>query len=126
MDLNKFKELNDSQGHESGDEALKTTAAVLQKLFFAPDRVFARYGGDEFVIYLKLTVRAELEEAVAVLSDSLHEAFGDSGIAGLGASLGAVFNQGAKHDTDMLIKVADSCMYEAKRNGLTSFILSLS
>lgn len=126
MDLNKFKELNDALGHEAGDKALKTTAAVLQKLFSDPDRVFARYGGDEFVIYLKLSERAELEEAVAVLSDSLHEAFGDSGIAGLGASLGAVFNAGDKHDTDMLINVADSCMYEAKRKGLASFILSLS
>lgn len=125
MDLNKFKELNDSLGHEAGDEALKSTAAVLQKLFSGPDRVFARYGGDEFVIYLKLSERAELEEAVAVLSDSLHEAFGDSGTAGLGASLGAVFTAGDKHDTDMLINVADSCMYEAKRKGLASFILSL-
>ncbi|HAH70374.1 MAG TPA: hypothetical protein DCL74_01085, partial [Succinivibrionaceae bacterium] len=45
LDLNKFKKLNDSYGHEAGDEALVEIAAIMKRIFPSDDAVLARYGG---------------------------------------------------------------------------------
>ena len=71
LDLDFFKEINDTYGHNSGDEALKYVADILKQTFRKNDFI-ARFGGDEFVVILEINVKAELEKAVSRLMKTLQ------------------------------------------------------
>jgi diguanylate cyclase (GGDEF)-like protein len=117
MDLNRFKEVNDTLGHDVGDELLREVAARLRQAVRAEDTV-ARMGGDEFVVILHdLT-----EQDVPAFSSKLLASLGASFAWGiqsidLGASIGiSLFPTHAK-DPRSLIRFADIAMYAAKRSG---------
>lgn len=126
MDLNKFKQLNDDYGHDAGDQALKDIAEILKQIFKGPNFVFSRYGGDEFVIYLKGLKLNDLDNFLSQLSTTIKTEFEHKPINGLNASLGAVFSASGDHHLDLLINAADGCMYEAKKNEIDTQTLVLS
>lgn len=126
LDLNKFKQLNDEFGHDAGDEALVDIAKIMQKMFSNSDYVFARYGGDEFVIYLKDTQQNKLEELATKLSTTIKEEFKNKPVKDLSAALGVVFSSHGDHHIDLLINAADGCMYEAKKKGIDLFSMTIS
>ena len=68
IDLNSFKEINDTYGHECGDRVLQYTAEILQKTFRKNDFV-ARFGGDEFVVIMEINSKDDLSKVI----DRLHE-----------------------------------------------------
>jgi diguanylate cyclase (GGDEF)-like protein len=121
LDLNNFKQINDTLGHAVGDEVLKLAARRLTSSVRASDTV-SRHGGDEFLILV-----AEVSHAADALliADKILSALGAPCCVGdhelrLTASIGISIYPDDGEDAAMLIDRADSAMYCAKRHGLGS------
>ncbi len=117
LDVDHFKEVNDTYGHNAGDLVLKTVARTLRKTLRSVDLV-CRWGGEEFLIYLASVSAShmlEVAERCRALVANSSVNFGDARIA-VTCSLGAaVVEEG---DTlESLVERADRCMYQAKRQG---------
>ncbi|MCG8683957.1 MAG: GGDEF domain-containing protein [Desulfobacterales bacterium] len=112
FDLDGFKRLNDTQGHQVGDEILKRTALAVKQVT-REDEITARYGGDEFCVILPQSVEAQGKKVAARICEILKEDLGDSGVA---CSIGiAESTPEAPLDADALVKEADKAMYRAKK-----------
>lgn len=115
IDLDHFKEINDTLGHEAGDEVLKEVAKRLLASVRETDSV-ARIGGDEFVIILENLGSSLAHEIGQRIVDDLSKAFMlTEGNAYIGASIGiALFPQNGDN-SEALIKAADRAMYDVKK-----------
>jgi len=119
VDLDLFKEINDTLGHHAGDLVLQHVAAACTKALRDSDTV-ARMGGDEFAILLPKVgnVESALKVAQRVLAMIKEPVMiGDKTIE-VGASVGLVLFPEHGEEEGMLINHADAAMYEAKRNKL--------
>lgn len=116
LDLNRFKEINDTQGHHAGDQVLRTFSARLQKVLRESDTV-ARIGGDEFVLLLPLgTDRAAAINATKRLGEAIQEPIVVAGHSyDIGISIGIALFPEHGADVASLMHCADVAMYEAKR-----------
>jgi diguanylate cyclase (GGDEF)-like protein/PAS domain S-box-containing protein len=117
IDLDNFKNVNDSQGHEVGDRLLQTAAQRLVKCTRAADTV-ARLGGDEFAVLLEGITTVEQAERIAT---SVTEAFRtpisiDGNDMLVTASIGVAFSAPGD-DTENVLRNADIAMYNAKSTG---------
>jgi diguanylate cyclase (GGDEF)-like protein len=115
LDLDRFKQLNDSAGHEAGDQALRQLADCLRREMRLADSV-ARYGGDEFVVILPHAGSAgalNVAERLRARIEEIHiPPFGN-----LTASIGiASFPEHAKTRAE-LFRLADRALYDAKGAG---------
>ncbi|TFV88440.1 GGDEF domain-containing protein, partial [Blastococcus sp. CT_GayMR20] len=118
IDLDGFKPVNDTYGHQAGDLLLKVFAQRLHEAVRTADTA-ARLGGDEFAVLLHGPIDAEGVEQVLArirLQLDLPIELGAGRSAKVGASLGVSFG-GPDTDIDTLIRRADLAMYTAKRNG---------
>ncbi len=117
MDLNHFKEVNDTLGHNVGDELLREVSRRLKGLVRSEDTV-ARMGGDEFVIVLQGLDEADIPSFAEKLRFTLEGAFfwGNQRID-IGASAGIALFPSHAEDASSLIRYADMAMYMAKRSG---------
>ncbi|MBC7804404.1 MAG: EAL domain-containing protein [Candidatus Parcubacteria bacterium] len=118
LDLDRFKEINDSLGHAVGDEVLKEAAYRLERCLRSTDTV-ARLGGDEFTILLE-DVRSMAE--ISLIADkALQAVLAPAAIAGhdlhLSTSIGVTIYPLDDHDADTLLRNADLAMYHAKQEG---------
>jgi diguanylate cyclase (GGDEF)-like protein len=114
MDLDGFKEVNDTLGHAAGDELLRAMAARLERLV-RPDDVFVRLGGDEFGVLVRGCDEAAAVTVAGTLADALETGFQVGGISvRLGASTGIAIAAPAVGGNELLRR-ADIAMYEAKR-----------
>jgi diguanylate cyclase (GGDEF)-like protein len=112
LDLDGFKEINDREGHQAGDELLARTAATLRSRLRTSDFV-ARLGGDEFAIILPHAGPA----AARQVADAVLTAIRALTPGGLSASCGVAVYDGRVGDADALLGAADTAMYEAKAQG---------
>lgn len=110
LDIDHFKEYNDSQGHIEGDKILVKLADILLRETRGPDRVF-RYGGEEFLIILPQTDVAQACD-VAERLRKMVEAEMEITI-----SLGVAAYQDNMTDSERLVNCADFALYRAKREG---------
>lgn len=118
MDLDRFKIINDSMGHDAGDELLKIVADRLRGATRSSD-IVARLGGDEFVVICRDLSSAESVEAVArqVLKRLSAPVSLNGRQQAISASIGiAVGTPDEQRDADELIRDADAAMYKAKRD----------
>jgi diguanylate cyclase (GGDEF)-like protein len=125
IDLDRFKEVNDSFGHEAGDQLLREAARRLQQALRPGDMV-ARLGGDEFVVIAHCSARRASAAAVArKLIDTLALPFDTAGAEVLvGASIGIAMYPEDGQEKQALFQSADTAMYRAKaagRNGYCFF-----
>jgi diguanylate cyclase (GGDEF)-like protein len=123
VDLNNFKEINDTLGHAVGDQVLKLAASRLASSVRAADTV-SRHGGDEFLILLPEVGQAD--DAV-VIADKLGMALAaqcrvGNRVVRLTASIGISLYPDDGEDADTLIERADAAMYHAKRHGLRTAV----
>lgn len=115
IDLDHFKEINDTLGHEAGDEVLKEVAKRLLASVRETDSV-ARIGGDEFVIILENLGSSLAHEIGQRIVDDLSKAFMlTEGNAYIGASIGIAFFPQNGDNSETLIKAADRAMYDVKK-----------
>jgi diguanylate cyclase (GGDEF)-like protein/PAS domain S-box-containing protein len=116
MDLNRFKEINDTLGHQVGDLVLQQVGARLQKILRASDTV-VRLGGDEFAILLPRADGNYSNHVAQKISLAMKKVF-DLGRHNLyvGGSLGIALFPEHGEDAENLIKHADVAMYVAKRS----------
>ena len=122
LDLNRFKQVNDSLGHDLGDMLLEKIASRLKHLVRESDTV-ARLGGDEFV--LVLAALDSIETMAAVAEKVLESVAAPISLAGHELNIttsigGSVFPKDG-HDVATLLKHADLAMYQAKELGSASF-----
>lgn len=122
LDLDHFKEVNDSQGHLAGDELLRQVAERLTGALRKDDTV-ARLGGDEFAVILeRVNTDDEVVRLAAKLVDVLREPFDIGGHAtSIGTSLGIARYPDDGSDASVLLRCADSAMYVAKHEGRNTF-----
>ncbi len=117
LDLDNFKNVNDSMGHDAGDRLLQTAAQRLVKCTRPTDTV-ARLGGDEFGILLEgISDHASIEQIVASIIESFNQPLQlDGNDIYVGATIGVAFSE-ADDDTEQLLRNADIAMYSAKAAG---------
>ncbi|WP_411290167.1 GGDEF domain-containing protein [Sphingorhabdus sp.] len=113
-DIDGLKRLNDRHGHEAGDKALRDFADGVRNTV-RKDDVFARIGGDEFVIFLRVHDTAAAELVAQRLHRVLNLDF-DAGGAKLKCSLGVLVLPAGSRSIDAELKQADTLMYHAKRD----------
>ena len=113
LDLDRFKKVNDSLGHDIGDQLLKLVSHRFSRAL-SHGALLARLGGDEFGVIIYGEERYGLEVAQALQASLSYPISLPTGNAEVGVSIGRVVSDG-KGD---LLKRADSAMYEAKRSGI--------
>lgn len=117
LDIDNFKKLNDSLGHEAGDNALIHLSAVCRETLRPQDTV-ARYGGEEFIILLPETPLEEAVVALSRLQRELTRKFFMHDNEKVLITFSAGVTQMQPDDSQAsVIKRADEAMYEAKRSG---------
>ena len=114
MDIDHFKAINDTRGHHTGDEVLKTMGAILRELTRQADYVF-RWGGDEFVVLLSANETEAKNKANQIRRAFLESAIVSNLPDGVDVSIGCVPVPPETRDFDPLIDQADREMYRRKR-----------
>lgn len=116
IDIDKFKEINDSYGHDTGDEILKKVASRMEHSLKTKD-IKSRMGGDEFVVALTdLSSKEQILEVAKRLTVELKKPlFIDGKEIPVSVSAGVSFYPDDSNELEALIKNADSEMYKAKR-----------
>ena len=124
LDLDGFKAVNDTYGHEVGDQLLKQITLRFNRVL--PNGVLiARLGGDEFgvVVYGQHNIGNDV--ALALRATCTYPFTLSVGDVKVGVSIGSVTTEGPTSTKEALLKRADTAMYEAKRNG-TGYVQSLN
>ena len=127
IDLDNFKIVNDTKGHDVGDEVLIETAKRIQNILRQTD-IVARLGGDEFVVALETTnsdenmVIGDVNIIVNKILEEIRKPYliSDSSFR-LTASVGIFLFKDHEYSIDELMKFADTAMYNAKENGKDKF-----
>ena len=118
MDLDHFKEINDTGGHQAGDHILQRISAVLRSLVRTTD-VLARLGGDEFALLLPEATTSDAMQVVYKIDKKLN--FMSAEIDGkdyrIGASIGLAMYPDHGESVNELLANADIALYQAKSNG---------
>lgn len=122
LDLDRFKQVNDTLGHEAGDQLLKLAAQRLQSRTRDGDTI-SRLGGDEFTVILEEISESRAAAIVAQkLIDALSEPFIIKGHeVFVGTSIGIAVYPGSADNPEALLKCADLAMYQAKAQGRNNF-----
>ncbi len=122
LDLDRFKEINDTQGHEVGDQLLRTVAARLKAAIRDSDAL-ARIGGDEFTIFLG---GFEQREDITGIARKILNEFREKCVVAecdlsITISIGISVYPDDTEDIDALFRYADSALYYAKETGRNTF-----
>jgi diguanylate cyclase (GGDEF)-like protein len=118
LDLDKFKSINDTLGHDAGDQVLKTIGARLTRIVRASD-TFARVGGDEFISVMMETSHVE---GATVMAQKILDSFTEPLSVGghqlhLSTSIGIAIYPDDAEDLETLTKRSDAAMYYSKSHG---------
>ncbi len=123
LDLDHFKQVNDVYGHLAGDVVLKVVAKTISEHVRDYDSV-GRFGGEEFVVLLPgatetevIPVAERVRQAVMDIEVEVGTASGPRTVRGLSVSIGAAVYPSGGTVLERLLHVADSALYQAKRNG---------
>ncbi|MBP7460674.1 MAG: GGDEF domain-containing protein [Candidatus Delongbacteria bacterium] len=125
MDIDHFKQVNDTYGHPAGDEALRYVAYRIASIVREHD-VAARYGGEEFMVGLMGVgpdQAWEIAERIrtAVAAEPIRT---ENAVFSLSISIGIAFFPAEYHDMDKLIALADRRLYQAKHGGRNRTIMN--
>jgi diguanylate cyclase (GGDEF)-like protein len=115
LDLDRFKEVNDRHGHESGDRALATVGSIITSSIRASDFA-SRFGGEEFLVLLPDTDR----DAALIVAEKLRSEIENAELVGIGsitASLGLAVLPTDAGEPQELLRKADRALYTAKEGG---------
>ena len=120
IDLDRFKEVNDTLGHSIGDAVLREAGQIMRANIRATDFV-ARVGGDEFVVVMDFTGHKHASQANNIAETLIGKLRSPMLVqehtCTIGASIGLAFAENSHWEADRIIGNADIALYEAKRNG---------
>ncbi len=127
FDIDHFKRLNDSHGHQAGDAVLRAVAQCVQTTIRTED-VLARYGGEEFAVILK----GVSSRSAFVMAERVRVAVEDERTTWNGKTIGATVSVGAVHAQSAkalespaaMIAAADAALYEAKHQGRNCVVMA--
>ncbi|MBQ3033273.1 MAG: EAL domain-containing protein, partial [Deferribacterales bacterium] len=122
LDLDDFKDINDTYGHSTGDKVLVTFASVLKKQL-KKDDIIGRFGGDEFIAFIKDISSDEPEKYIANILANIIKSFSDSLEISVSCSIGAVIGPKYASSYEKLFQCADSALYSSKNKGKSTFTL---
>ena len=122
LDIDNFKAINDTFGHLEADEVLRQIGVILQGMF-RKDDIVARFGGDEFIVYMK---SAADPESIAAKADSILLAvhgikIGDAKPVCCSIGIASVTEEEISYNE--VLKRADKALYEAKKNGKNQYVV---
>jgi len=118
LDIDNFKDINDTYGHEFGDKAITEVTGAIMKCIRAGNDWASRYGGDEFLVCLNRTSEAEAYKIAERIRHGISElTISPQNKIKLTASLGVYTMNGPKLTAAELISCADKRMFEAKQQG---------
>lgn len=118
IDLDNFKQVNDTFGHSAGDEVLRSVGECLARSFIRKSDFVARYGGDEFAVILNDTTAANSESLIRRFLELIGEITIPYAPGDVRISCSAGYTEIASGDTaKALIDRADTALYQAKRAG---------
>ena len=122
IDLDDFKDVNDTMGHDAGDEVLKQAAVRITSSLRESDST-ARFGGDEFLALLPMTTSRKAAAGVAakIIASIAHEFSVNGGEVQLGCSVGVAMFPEHGNQAEEMINRADAAMYKAKGAGKNNF-----
>ncbi len=117
IDLDRFKQLNDTYGHQSGDAALLGVAELLRRTF--PKDFITRLGGDEFVVAILGAVTVnDVKDRLDALTEAAREFFlMDECLRGLSMSIGVAISEDEDTSLELLLKRSDEALYYSKTHG---------
>jgi two-component system cell cycle response regulator len=126
FDLDHFKNVNDTYGHDAGDFVLREFAGLVRASYLRPKDVFARYGGEEFVILLANTSAAAAEELAEKVRAAIehHEFIYEGNRMPVTSSLGVAELNSEIESAQTLLKMADKAMYTAKQSGRNRVVVA--
>jgi diguanylate cyclase (GGDEF)-like protein len=125
LDIDHFKNINDTYGHVAGDDVLRKLAMELREHIRHPDTI-GRYGGEEFLVVLPhSTIKAAVEQAERLCKHvrSMFIHFGENEIP-LTISIGIAQYKIHKEDWQEFLSRADNALYQAKNNGRNQWVVS--
>jgi len=123
IDVDDFKQVNDTMGHRFGDDVLCYVAKQILGVFRHTD-IIARYGGDEFVVFAPYIRQETLEERLKKLCGAFGYPYrGAAGEYKISGSIGAAICPRDGTEYKILLHNADSALYEAKRRGKDQFVI---
>jgi diguanylate cyclase (GGDEF)-like protein len=129
LDLDRFKQINDTHGHHVGDDLLRRVACRLRDSV-RPEDTVARFGGDEFVVLVEVADEAEAEAVAGRILAKLSQPLTIGSLTlQVGVSIGAAI-AGPTAECDVvevatsLVRQADAAMYRAKQAGRGRYVVS--
>ncbi|WP_026519780.1 GGDEF domain-containing protein [Butyrivibrio sp. FCS006] len=126
IDIDFFKSVNDTFGHQFGDEVIKRTASIISNEIDT-DGISGRFGGDEFLVVLyDISSEKELRAKLRAIKNKVTSTFPDKGIDKdnpLSVSIGAAVFPNDADNYDDLFELTDHCLYLAKEKGRNRYII---
>lgn len=118
MDVDHFKQINDTYGHDAGDLVLQQMASVLQQCFRQSD-VIGRFGGEEFIVLMADTQLEQAKHKAEYVLNSIRSSSFDIGCASVSCTISIGITEWKKGGDDFhqVLRRADAALYEAKRLG---------
>jgi two-component system cell cycle response regulator len=125
FDIDHFKKVNDTYGHDAGDYVLTELSAKIRTNFVRPKDVFARNGGEEFVMILTNTHAEQAREIAETIRSAIesHQFIHEGKRIPVTTSIGVAELQTTMESPSTLVKLADKAMYEAKQSGRNKVVV---
>ena len=126
LDIDHFKDFNDTYGHQAGDDCLRVVAVAIRNALGRPTDLLARYGGEEFAVILPdveasgaVEVAGRIRQAIAdvKIPHLKNQTGGGKVTASVGAATALSRSGGTIRMPEGLLLAADAALYKAKRNG---------
>lgn len=126
IDLDHFKKVNDTLGHDAGDYVLKEVTQLIRTSFLRPKDIFARYGGEEFVVLMAGTNASAAQEIGEKIRAGVqtHAFIYEEKRISLTTSIGVAEMSADMESAQTLLKAADKAVYSAKQGGRNRVVVS--